>query len=30
MHMIPLFTIAIRRTDEISNAQFARGYTGRS
>ncbi len=27
MYMIPLFTIAIRRTDEISNALFARGYT---
>lgn len=27
MYMVPLFTIAIRRTDEISNALFARGYT---
>jgi energy-coupling factor transporter transmembrane protein EcfT len=27
MYMIPLFTVAIRRTDEISNALFARGYT---
>ena len=27
MYMIPLFTLAIRRTDEISNALFARGYT---
>jgi energy-coupling factor transporter transmembrane protein EcfT len=27
MYMIPLFTIAIRRTDEIANALFARGYT---
>lgn len=27
MYMIPLFTIAIRRTDEISNALYARGYT---
>jgi energy-coupling factor transporter transmembrane protein EcfT len=27
MYMIPLFTLAIRRTDEISNALYARGYT---
>jgi energy-coupling factor transporter transmembrane protein EcfT len=27
MYMIPLFTVAIRRTDEISNALYARGYT---
>lgn len=27
MYMIPLFTLAIRRTDDISNALFARGYT---
>ncbi len=27
MYLIPLFTLAIRRTDEISNALFARGYT---
>ena len=27
MYMIPLFTLAIRRADEISNALFARGYT---
>lgn len=27
MYMIPLFTLAIRRTDEISNALHARGYT---
>ena len=27
MYMIPLFTLAIRRTDEISSALFARGYT---
>jgi energy-coupling factor transporter transmembrane protein EcfT len=27
MYLIPLFTIAIRRTDEISSALFARGYT---
>lgn len=27
MYMIPLFTLAIRRTDEISTALFARGYT---
>ena len=25
--MIPLFTLAIRRTDEIANALYARGYT---
>ena len=27
MYLIPLFTLAIRRTDEISNALYARGYT---
>lgn len=27
MYMIPLFSIALRRADEISNALFARGYT---
>ena len=27
MYMIPLFTLALRRTDEISAALFARGYT---
>ncbi|MBL7065828.1 MAG: energy-coupling factor transporter transmembrane protein EcfT [Anaerolineae bacterium] len=27
MYMIPLFTLAIRRADEISNALYARGYT---
>lgn len=27
MYMIPLFTLSIRRTDEISNALYARGYT---
>lgn len=27
MYMIPLFTIALRRGDEIANALFARGYT---
>lgn len=27
MYMIPLFTLAIRRTDEISSALYARGYT---
>jgi energy-coupling factor transporter transmembrane protein EcfT len=27
MYMIPLFTLAIRRADEISNALFVRGYT---
>jgi energy-coupling factor transporter transmembrane protein EcfT len=27
MYMIPLFTLAIRRTDEITNALFARGFT---
>lgn len=27
MYMIPLFTLAIRRTDEIANALYARGYT---
>ena len=27
MYLIPLFTLAIRRTDEISNALLARGYT---
>jgi len=26
MYMIPLFTLAIRRADEISNALYARGY----
>lgn len=26
MYMIPLFTLALRRGDEISNALFARGY----
>lgn len=27
MYMIPLFTIALRRGDEITNALFARGYS---
>lgn len=27
MYLMPLFTLAIRRTDEISNALYARGYT---
>ncbi len=27
MYLIPLFSIALRRADEISNALFARGYT---
>ncbi len=27
MYMIPLFTLALRRADEISGALFARGYT---
>lgn len=27
MYMIPLFTLALRRGDEISNALFARGYS---
>jgi energy-coupling factor transporter transmembrane protein EcfT len=27
MYLIPLFTLAIRRTDEISNALHTRGYT---
>ncbi|MDA1373001.1 MAG: energy-coupling factor transporter transmembrane component T [Proteobacteria bacterium] len=27
MYLIPLFTLAIRRTDEITNALVARGYT---
>ncbi len=27
MYMIPLFTLAIRRADEIGNALYARGYT---
>lgn len=27
MYLIPLFSLAIRRTDEISNALYARGYT---
>jgi len=27
MYMIPLFTLAIRRADEIGNALFVRGYT---
>ena len=27
MYLVPLFSIALRRADEISNALFARGYT---
>jgi energy-coupling factor transporter transmembrane protein EcfT len=27
MYLIPLFSIALRRAEEISNALFARGYT---
>jgi energy-coupling factor transporter transmembrane protein EcfT len=27
MYLVPLFTIALRRAEEISNALFARGYT---
>ena len=27
MYLIPLFSIALRRANEISNALFARGYT---
>jgi len=27
MYTVPLFAVALRRADEISNALFARGYT---